>query len=170
MQRNKPLSKEFLLHLFEPDFDNGKIYWKNPPKNLSRLKGNEAGFTCSGRREKKYWFVRINKKGYKRGYLLFCMAFNDWPNECLDHINGDSIDDRPVNLRKASILQNVWNHKPYNKKSSLPSGVSKISESNKYQAKIQCMKRRMHLGCFDTPEEAHSAYLSKRKELYGEFA
>jgi len=40
----------------------------------------------------------------------------------------------------------------------------------KWIAKIQIQRKRFHLGCFDTPEEAYSAYCEATKRLNGEFA
>jgi len=42
-------------------------------------------------------------------------------------------------------------------------------ESNKYRAVISINKKSVHIGMFDTPEEAALAYNKVSKELYGDF-
>lgn len=53
----------------------------------------------------------------------------------------------------------------------LPIGVSYVQMSGKYVARIKELGQgRKHLGTFDTPEQAHSAWLSRKRELAIELA
>lgn len=45
-------------------------------------------------------------------------------------------------------------------------GVHYKARNNKWAAQIQVNKKRKHLGLFDTPEEAHAAYLKAKRELH----
>jgi len=47
---------------------------------------------------------------------------------------------------------------------------SRRKEKTKYRAKIGVGNRRFSLGYFDTPEQAHAAYLEAAKKYHGEFA
>lgn len=42
--------------------------------------------------------------------------------------------------------------------------------SGRYQARIAYNKKMIHLGSFDTPEQASAIYQQKRKEYFGEYA
>lgn len=87
----------------------------------------------------------------------------------VDHINGNSLDNRRINLRLVTRQQNRFNipaHK--NKKSGLPKGVTK--KRDKYQAKLMYNHQTYSLGCYHTIEGAEAAYLKKAEELQGEFA
>ena len=66
-------------------------------------------------------------------------------------------------------MQNAWNHKKRARKINLPMGVRNMA-SGKFQARIACNNKMMHLGTFDTPEQASSAYQQKRLEYFGEYA
>ncbi len=159
------------LHaIFTFDFERGRVFWKCPPKNHPRLVGSEAGSPRTAQSGKVYWHIKIGRKAYKRGRLIYLAATGRHDFECIDHINGDSEDDRLVNLREATITQNAWNHKGRARRIDLPMGVRRIARSGRYEARISYHKRQMHLGAFDTPEEAHAVYLAKRKELFREFA
>lgn len=48
--------------------------------------------------------------------------------------------------------------------------MSWFKKNKRYVAGIKFNGRRIHLGYFDCPEEAHEAYKAKAVELYGEYA
>jgi hypothetical protein len=160
------LTKERIDYLF--DYKDGKFYWKNPPKYHKHLIGKEAG-TTQLTNGKIYVVIQIDGAKIKRGRLVFFYINGESPRPCVDHINGNSLDDRPENLRQATIMQNAWNHKTRAKKSKLPMGV-RFSYGGKFVARIAHYGKTFYLGTFKTVEEAQQVYLSKREELYGEFA
>jgi hypothetical protein len=78
--------------------------------------------------------------------------------------NGDKLDCRLENIAwrsraVASRQRKTSNHIGY-------TGVYK--ENNRYRAVISANKRSMHLGMYDTAEEAAEAYNRKSRELFGE--
>lgn len=148
----------------------GTLTWKKPPPNHPRMMGKEAGSSRQTVNGKNYIHIKRNKMAIKRGWLIFLWVHHRWPKECLDHIDGNSTNDSIYNLREATQTQNAWNHKTRARRIKLPMGVRRIAASGRYQARIGYHKRSITIGAFDTSEAAHRAYLSKRKELYGEFA
>lgn len=163
------LSREQVLDLFKVDLETGRLFWRHPPYNHPRLEGSEAG-GARANRSKSYWVIKIGRIAFKRARLIFLVAHGRWPEPCVDHINGNSVDDRLANLREATVTENAWNHKHRARSANLPMGVRRLNGSGRYQARISVNKHQIHLGAFDTPEEAHSVYLNKRKEYFGEFA
>lgn len=158
-----------VLEIFHVDFEVGKLFWKTGPKNHPRLAGKEAGFVKRSNNGKHYWVIKINGRHHKRSRLMF-LAFNGHlPHPCVDHRNGNSLDDRPNNLREATVAQNAQNHKSRARRINLPMGVRKLARGG-YQARISLDKKQIALGAYSTPEEAHHVYMAKRKELFGEFA
>lgn len=81
-----------------------------------------------------------------------------------DHISRDRLDNRRSNLRWATKKQNGANMQP-RPNSSGYRGVSRRGTRKKFQAIIT-----LHLGTFDTAEEAARAYDAKAREIWGEFA
>lgn len=154
---------------FSIDVERGIVTWINPPKNHPRMFLKAAGSLRCSRNGKRYCIVRINQRAVGRGYLVFFAQFRRWPYPLLDHINGDSSDDRIANLREATVTQNAWNHRSRRKRLTLPMGVRNM-KSGRFQARIACNGRMFHLGTYATPAEARAIYISKRKELYGEFS
>lgn len=168
MRRYPPLTREKILSRLSVDMETGIARWVDATKHHRNLVGEIAGHPRKGNCGKYYWVIKIDGIPYRRSQIVLFLKTDKWPVELVDHENGDSLDDRPSNLRHATTIQNAWNHKTRRKKSELPMGVRQIS--GRYQARIACNSKTHYIGCFDTPEEASNAYQSKRKELFGEFA
>lgn len=151
--------------LYAPN--KGVFYWIDPPMGHSNLLGEEAGYIQNG--VKKYHAIQIDGVKYKRSRLAFLYMMGSWPPDCIDHINGNSLDDRWQNLRAATIMQNNWNHKRRSKLSDLPMGV-RINANGKYSARIGVNKKQIQIGTFDTPAQAYEAYLTAREKYFGQFA
>lgn len=119
--------------------------------------------------------VTINKQGY-----ITVMRYRSRTNKSslgrhllkapkrlyVDHINGNSLDNRLENLRLVTPQQNNFNVKD-NTKRKLPKGVVLIR--GKYRAQIGHNRQSINLGTYLTPEAASQAYKNKAKELHGEY-
>ncbi len=169
MKRLPALTRELILERLVMDCVAGRCYWRDATKYHPRLNGTEAGNPRPSQSGKSYWIVKINGAPYRRSQLILMVASGRWPDETVDHINGDSLDDRAANLRHASITQNSWNHKTRLKKADLPMGVRR-APSGRFQARIAHNGRSMSLGVFNEASAAHAAYLSARVTYFGEFA
>lgn len=163
------LTYALLDQLFTVDIGDGKLYWKVAPKGHPRLLNKEAGSSRKTNSGKFYWHIKIGGIPYKRGHLIFLFVNGRLPHPCLDHIDGDSLNDRSSNIREATVTENAWNHKKRKRRIKLPMGV-RILASGRFQARLGYRGAQLHLGAFDTPEDARSAHIKKRKELYGKFA
>jgi hypothetical protein len=163
-------SLEYLSTRISVDVDAGRAYWIDATKHHAALNGMEAGSPRSNsRHDKRYWHVKVDSNPIKRSHIVFLFAHGRWPDLQIDHINGDSLDDRISNLREATATQNAWNHKTRRKRSSTPMGV-RLLRNGKYQARIAVNKQQIVIGSFDTPEMASQAYQLKRKEFFNEYA
>jgi hypothetical protein len=89
----------------------------------------------------------------------------------VDHINGNTLDNRRVNLRLATKRQNTCNMR-VNKEgcSSKYRGVCRHKATRKWAAKISVDMKRIHLGVFEDEVEAARAYDTAAKKYHGEFA
>lgn len=121
-------------------------------------------------------FYKINKYpwSYRNGYAvnhklggMHRYIMNYPKGMVVDHINTETLDNRRINLRVCTHLENLWNSNKFKAKSGLR-GVYK--RGNKYEAIITHRRKTYRLGSFDTKEEAGKAYDRKAIELRGEFA
>lgn len=86
-----------------------------------------------------------------------------------DHINGNTLDNRRVNLRVCTRSENARNRCKNSNNTSGFKGVNFHKETRKWAAHIRLNKRLIHLGLFSTPETAHAAYCDAAIKHYGEF-
>lgn len=75
--------------------------------------------------------------------------------DCIDHINGIKDDNRIENLREVTIQQNTFN--------TTSKGCNWHISRNKWRAQIHKNGKNIHLGYFNTEEEAHQSYLDAKK-------
>lgn len=78
----------------------------------------------------------------------------------IDHINRDKVDNRRNNLRIVSHGDNMSNLPLASNNTSGVRGVDWDANRSKWRAQIQKSGKNMHLGRFDTIEEALSARLT----------
>ena len=91
-----------------------------------------------------------------------------WPADQVDHINLIRSDNRWCNLREATQSENARNTRARHNNTSGVKGVNKYRD--KWHAKISFNGRRIHLGYFDTPEEAHAVYCRAAAKYHGVYA
>lgn len=91
------------------------------------------------------------------------------PGSIVDHVSGDTRVNKRVNLRIATVSQNRANSKMVVGTSSGYKGVRKMP-SGRWKAGITANHVWHYLGTFDTPIEAHAAYVTAAQQHFGEFA
>ena len=111
-----------------------------------------------------YLVMRIDGENYFM-HRVIAHAFNilDIESELqIDHINFDKTNDKTnnciFNLRPATNQQNSFNR---NYK-----GYCCDKPANKWRARIGLNQKRIHLGYFDTEEEARQAYIDAKKKYH----
>ncbi|WP_223996484.1 HNH endonuclease [Burkholderia gladioli] len=86
----------------------------------------------------------------------------------VDHINGDRLDNRRANLRLCSFTENTRNRGMHKNNKSGFKGI--YAKRSRWVAAIKLNYRRIYLGAYPTPEEAHEVYCLWADMLHGEFA
>lgn len=109
-----------------------------------------------------------NGKSCKR-VKLHRLIMNAAHGQIIDHINGNTLDNRRSNLRFATSAENVRNQKPYVGGTSNLKGVSWHKASSRWRAQISVDKKKIHLGVFQSETEAHTAYCRASEKYHGEF-
>lgn len=101
-----------------------------------------------------------DKKGkdFKMHRLVASAFLNKEEYQCqVNHKNKIRHDNRVENLEWVSEMENTGHSALANKKSSKYIGVRFHSRHLRWYAHIQINKKQIHLGVFDTEEEAHQA-------------
>lgn len=113
------------------------------------------------------WYAAISINGKKILLHRYLMGVHEEEysiKKVVDHINGDKLDNRIQNLRVCEHKDNMKNIR----KGSKVIGVSQL-KNGKWAARIMHNYKGMHLGYFDTEQEAIIARLTKEFELCGDY-
>lgn len=130
--------------------------------NRHRYKSGTIAGTFSN---EGYVCIKIGQITYKAHRLAFLAMTGSLPNGQIDHINGDRSDNRWCNLREVSFNGNVHNQRKAQKTNK--SGLLGVSPNNKkWKATISNEGKYYYLGTFETPEQAHQAYLQAKRSLH----
>lgn len=118
-----------------------------------------------GRGSSPYFYAWVNKKLTRLSRLIM----GDIPTGLfVDHINGDTSDNRRENLRLVTPLQSAQNTTKHKDNTSGYKGVSKTYDG-KWCAIIHVDGKNKYLGRFLTPEEAYAAYCEAGRKYRGEY-
>ena len=136
------------------------------PDDVERL----SAYTWHASRQHNEFYAatRIPVNGKQRNLRMHRFIMNTPEGLCVDHINGNPLDNRKQNLRICTIGQNGMNRKIRKDNRSGYKGIYKVK--NKWRAEIVVNKKRYRLGLYSTPQAAASAYDRAARKYHGEFA
>lgn len=132
--------------------------------------GRAAGCVCEGGNGYKRILINIDKKLYRAHRLAWLYVYGVWPERDIDHIDGNSINNRIANLRLATDSQNLGNMKKPITNRSGKKGVSWHAAGQCWQVHIRVEGKNHYLGHFPTVDEGHAAYCAAAERMRGEFA
>lgn len=158
-----PLTQERLKELLHYDPETGLFTWLRA-QGASSV-GKRAGYIgCSG-----YVYIRADKVLWPAHRLAWLYMTGSFPENEIDHVNGDPGLNKWDNLREATSAQNKYNTKFRIDNSSGFRGVSWAPQSNKWRAMIGVGCRLIHIGLFDNAVDANAAYVARAKKEFGAF-
>ena len=134
-----------------------------------------SGFRWKALEVDGFVYAARNKKipGTRKSRVLLMhrVLMNPPSDKIVDHINGDSLDNRRENLRVGTQSGNLANMRKTRGVSKYK-GVYWNKERRKWQAQIRCGGdgRTIYLGRFDSEDDAARAYNAKALDLHGEWA
>lgn len=125
--------------------------------------GEVAGSPNSG----GYWVIVLDGQRYRAHVLAWFYMTGEWPIHHIDHIDGDTLNNRFTNLRNVPRTVNMRNIvAPQRNNTTGYRGVTK-TRHGRFQAQIEMDGKNKFLGVFNTPEEARDAYWSAKTRVHG---
>lgn len=88
----------------------------------------------------------------------------------VDHINGNTLDNRKENLRICTRSENQWNRINSKNNTSGYKGVSFHSATGQWRGRVSAHKVEYSVGYFETKELANEAVCEFRKKIHGCFS
>ena len=152
------------LHdLFE--YADGKLFWRVNRGCVHA--GDEAGTLQKTGAAKKRIYITVNGKKHLLHRVIWFLHHNEVP-EFLDHIDGNSLNNRIENLRPATKAQNAMNRKV--RADSLTGVKGIMKKGKKFGASIYLNNKPVYLGTFETAELAKAAYAQAANTNFKEYA
>lgn len=129
--------------------------------------GDRADFLVTGGGLTGYRRVSFDSKRYLAHRVAWLYVHSVWPSKDIDHINGDRGDNRIANLRDVPNSTNRENMRAARvDNASGYLGVHFHKQAKKWRARIQVSGKSRHIGLYDTPEEAHAAYVKAKRKIH----
>lgn len=132
----------------------------------ARYAGRSAGYINGN----GYVVVSIFNRRHRAHRLAWLYMTGEWPERDVDHRDGDRQNNRWDNLRAATRSENIHNMGLRPRNTSGRKGACFDARRGKWLAQITVNGKHLHLGRFDTREEAGDAYDAAAAKYFGQFA
>ena len=156
------LTQERLKELLDYDPETGVFRWKMNVGQRARI-----GVTPGTIHPTGYIHIKIAGRSYVAHRLVWLWVYGSWPTDQIDHKNGVRSDNRITNLREVTRSENLQNQR--RARTGTRSGflgVTKQTHTTKWQATINVGGKNVYLGVFATPQLAHEAYLTAKRQFH----
>lgn len=149
------LSVEEVRRLFTWDDDAGRLRWRG-----GNRRGRIAGCVQKARCDERRVAVHIGGRLYKHHRLVWLYFTGEWPPEgkVVDHIDGNTLNDRFENLQVVSRSDNSRRLRRSRGGSSKYRGVSFDKFSNKWFSNVCLDYKQISLGRYKDERAAAAAY------------
>lgn len=150
------MTQDELKQILHYDPLTGDFTW------LQNYHKRRIGTVAGGLDHYGYRVIQIGPKKYKSHRLAWLYMYGVLPTVELDHKDNNKQNNAILNLREVTTQKNLFNKTTYKNNKSGYVGVVFNKKCNKWQSQIRVNGRALHLGLFNTPEEAHDAYLKAK--------
>lgn len=149
---------EYLRKRLRYEPETGKLFW---------LDCEEMSKSWRTRWSEKEAFTSLDSHGYFQGKIhntnimahraIWAIYHGQWPEDCIDHINGIRVDNKIENLRVVTKQENKKNAAMRSDNTSGITGVYWYKSKQKWRAQIKTKGVFKSLGFFVTIEDAAAA-------------
>ena len=110
-----------------------------------------------------YWAIAINNKKMLAHRLAWLYMTGSFPTDHIDHKDGNKQNNSFQNLREVTRFGNLQNMRKA-KKSNVSGFLGVCAHQGKWLMQIMYNGKRFRKSGFNTPEEAHQAYLEAKRK------
>lgn len=164
---------DYLRRRLRYDPATGDLIWlarNGGGRSIRTWNARFAGTVAGTPTTRGYRSILIDGQRYAAHRVAWLLAYGEWPQNQIDHIDGDRANNRLANLRPATQSQNALNSRTYKNNSSGCRGVTWKKSCGKWRAQITVDGEVKHLGYFDDFDDAATARKVAANTHFGEFA
>ncbi len=132
--------------------------------NYDGTRGVKAGDVAGSKTKDGYIMLSVGGKKILAHRVAWLFVYGEFPYGNIDHINRNKSDNRIANLRNANHEQNAQNRLKNSRNTSGYKGVTWHKRDQKWQSAITIKRKVIHLGYYQDPQDAYSAYIEASKK------
>lgn len=173
MADRSTITPEICRQLVSYEPNTGKLWWLERGPEWFTDQRSWASWNAKYAGREAFWVYTHD--GYRKGLLLrvsfrasriaWAIAYGEWPNGEVDHINGVKDDNRICNLRDVVRQVNARNRTLRRDNKSGLTGIGVTEASGKWKASIRGFDKNILLGVYATRAEAIAARQAAQKIL-----
>lgn len=158
------MNAEDARRIFDYSIVSGKLFWRNQPSSKV-----PAGSIAGTLTKQGYVSLKYQGKRHLVHRIAWLYVTGEPASGQVDHRDGRRSNNSWINLRDCTQSVNQQNmRRPKSSNALGLLGVHIDKASGKPRADISVNGKNLYLGLFETPEEAHAAYIeAKRKHHDG---
>lgn len=123
--------------------------------------------SVAGSRDGSYWRIKLDGKSHRAHILAWFWVTGEWPTHHIDHIDGDTLNNRFANLRDEPRNVNMQNIVAPNRNNQAGVRGVRRRPSGNWETRLTAGGRTKFIGTYPTPEEASAAYWAAKAEHHG---
>lgn len=127
--------------------------WYNPETGIFSSR-NHSGVRVKGFMWNGYIGVSVKSKKFMAHRLAWFYMHGRWPANDIDHINGNTSDNRLCNLREATSQQNACNRRLGKNNTSGARCVSQERKTKRWIVQINRLGHKFYLGSYEHKQDA----------------
>lgn len=151
------LTAQRLRELFSYNKETGAL------TRLTDAGGRRAGSIAGSVSKDGRIQIYVDDKNYKAHRVIWLLVTGEWPVYDVDHIDGNPSNNSWSNLRDVPHHINQQNRHGATKSSTTKTAGVTMNRG-RYGTQIKIDGKRVWLGTYDTPEEAHAVYVKAKRE------
>ncbi len=157
------LTQARLRELLDYNPETGVFTWRVSRRG-HRKAGDEAGYL----QRNGYVKITLDQRRVMAHRLAWLYAHGVWPLQQIDHINGDPSDNRLANLRDVAPQTNSENERKARRRKNGGTllGAHWSTTWKRWKSSIISSGKSLHIGWFDTEQQAHEAYVATKRRLH----
>jgi hypothetical protein len=165
-----PLTQDRLRALLDYDPLTGIFRWRYRPEAAPEWNTRFVGLVAGAASDGDYRRIRIENRAYLGHRLAWFYVHGTLPENDIDHVNFDRVDNRIANLRLSTRTENNRHSRIRITNTSGHKGVSWDVKRGLWFAKITVNRKQIALGRFAKLDDAVAAYRAAELKHFGDFA
>lgn len=166
------------IHFFKPnkvEFDDNCAYiyvsGRTEPAIIDKEDYDKVkNYHWNNEKYSKYTFAKKQKNNKIQIIRIHRLIIGlEDENMQVDHINGNTLDNRKCNLRIVTQRQNSYNHKVRKNNKYGVTGIHLIKSNNTWNARIVKNGKEISLGCYKNFDDAVKARKEAEIKYFGEY-